>query len=1124
MTTGVGTCHYHSDGNRLIVQYTGVDNVGAGGPYTMQMHLYASGVVEYHYLSLTSPASDSATIGIQNATHDDGLTVAFNATYAHDNLAIRFAPPPPWLAVRPESGSLAAGASLDVEVVFDSAGLCGGRFEGSLHVLSNDPLSPHVVVPVDLALAGTQDIALNPASLSFGAVRRGETATVNLEVSNRGCGDLTVLDLDFDHPDFTSAQSLPLVIAAGAHADVPVTMAPPATGPIHGLLALTSDDPDSPSLAVPLDGTGLDVPEIQVSPASLTETLPSSWSSTRQLTITNNGPTALTYTIDDVEYLDLAAPAAAPGAELPASDPDKGGGGSFADLHDDPIGVNGAGGPDAFGYQWTDNDDARGPDYNWIEIMSTGRLIQITGDNANRGPYNIGFSFPFYDSAFTTFRICSNGWISFTSTSTERVNNALPSSVAPENLIAPYWDDLVFSTYSYAYYHYDGERLIVEFQSVGIGYTTSYCWFQVHLYPSGRIEFHYKAVPYSSGATIGIQNGTRTAGLTVSHNATYTLYSRAVRFEARQPWLSATPAAGTVAAGSSAEVTIGFDATGHCNDAYTADLHVRSNDPFTPDVVVPVTMNVLEAPDARLSPPALAFGDVYLTQSKVQPLKLANIGCVPLQITGLSIDNPRFTTGQTTPFSLAVAGSQSFNVTFLPVASGPAAGILTLTTDDPQRPTLTVPLTGVGLLLPSIVVTPDTLAVIVQPGQQRTATIHLENAGEGPLTFYSYDPALYDKAAAAEGPEIGDGDIAATPLGGGGPDSGGYRWLDSDAVHGPTFSWIEISGTGTAALTAGNDVNVGPFPIGFTFPFYSSNFSTFRVCSNGFLSFTEYTPTQYNSALPSVYAPRNLIAPLWDNLSLDVVGSGDIWYQNVGGNLVVQWDRVMIVGGSAPVTFEVILTPAGTITFQYLSVGGTSPNLATVGIQDAWGTTGLLVAYNAPYLHDNLAIQLWVMPKWATVTPWSGTVPGGGSTDLTVTFKAAGMFPGPHHGLIRLNSNDVAHPMVPVALLMDVRDYVSGVEDPLPTRLQLAPCAPNPFNARTSVRFELPSAGSVRLSVYDVAGRLVRRLVDEGLPPGSHEAVWDGRDASGRDVGSGSYLARLEFDGQVRTIRLGLVR
>jgi hypothetical protein len=83
---------------------------------------------------------------------------------------------------------------------------------------------------------------------------------------------------------------------------------------------------------------------------------------------------------------------------------------------------------------------------------------------------------------------------------------------------------------------------------------------------------------------------------------------------------------------------------------------------------------------------------------------------------------------------------------------------------------------------------------------------------------------------------------------------------------------------------------------------------------------------------------------------------------------------------------------------------------------------------------------------------------------------------------------------------------------------------PNPFNPRTTIRFDLPAAGSVRLAVYDVAGRLVRVLVEGERPAGSCEAVWDGRDAGGRGLAAGSYFARLEAGGRLQTVCMSLVR
>jgi hypothetical protein len=111
----------------------------------------------------------------------------------------------------------------------------------------------------------------------------------------------------------------------------------------------------------------------------------------------------------------------------------------------------------------------------------------------------------------------------------------------------------------------------------------------------------------------------------------------------------------------------------------------------------------------------------------------------------------------------------------------------------------------------------------------------------------------------------------------------------------------------------------------------------------------------------------------------------------------------------------------------------------------------------------------------------------------------------------------------PVATLSP--QQISGLPDG-GTRavLRLYPSQPNPFNPQTTVKYDLPESGPVRLSVFDVAGRLVRTLVDDTMPPGSHEAVWDGTDSSGRAVGSGSYLARLEFGGKVEVVRMGLVR
>ncbi len=81
-----------------------------------------------------------------------------------------------------------------------------------------------------------------------------------------------------------------------------------------------------------------------------------------------------------------------------------------------------------------------------------------------------------------------------------------------------------------------------------------------------------------------------------------------------------------------------------------------------------------------------------------------------------------------------------------------------------------------------------------------------------------------------------------------------------------------------------------------------------------------------------------------------------------------------------------------------------------------------------------------------------------------------------------------------------------------PTTFALERNVPNPFNPRTLIRFAVPRTAPVQLRVYDARGRAVVTLVDEPMPAGHHEVVWDGRDTSGRTVASGVYFARMRSE------------
>jgi hypothetical protein len=92
------------------------------------------------------------------------------------------------------------------------------------------------------------------------------------------------------------------------------------------------------------------------------------------------------------------------------------------------------------------------------------------------------------------------------------------------------------------------------------------------------------------------------------------------------------------------------------------------------------------------------------------------------------------------------------------------------------------------------------------------------------------------------------------------------------------------------------------------------------------------------------------------------------------------------------------------------------------------------------------------------------------------------------------------------------------------SRNQLQQNSPNPFNPRTTIRFDLAQDSLINLDIFDIRGRCVRRLHRGRLPAGAHEIVWDGYHDNGEQAASGIYFYRLEGCGAVETRKMTLVK
>lgn len=108
---------------------------------------------------------------------------------------------------------------------------------------------------------------------------------------------------------------------------------------------------------------------------------------------------------------------------------------------------------------------------------------------------------------------------------------------------------------------------------------------------------------------------------------------------------------------------------------------------------------------------------------------------------------------------------------------------------------------------------------------------------------------------------------------------------------------------------------------------------------------------------------------------------------------------------------------------------------------------------------------------------------------------------------------------------MDIGWFTGATDAAAPAAVtRIVANTPNPFNPTTTIHFDLAAGGPVMLTVYDLGGRRVKRLASGSMTAGPHALRWDGKDAHGRSVAAGVYVARLEAGGRVDARRMVLVK
>ena len=245
---------------------------------------------------------------------------------------------------------------------------------------------------------------------------------------------------------------------------------------------------------------------------------------------------------------------------------------------------------------------------------------------------------------------------------------------------------------------------------------------------------------------------------------------------------------------------------------FTADAN-NSNHGYQTIALPAFSVSAASAPAIVLNPNSLNFGTVTVGSPKTLAAQVQNTGTAPLNVTGVSscAGTPSSVTWTPTgSFTVAAGANTSLSVTFAPTAAGalPAGACLTIASNDPAKPTLSLGLAGTGTNspAPAIVLNPASLNFqMVTVGSSKTLSTQVQNTGTAPLDVTSVSSCAGTPSSITRTPTgpftVAAGGVASlsatfAPTAAGALPAGACLAVASNDPAKPTLS-LGLAGTGT---------------------------------------------------------------------------------------------------------------------------------------------------------------------------------------------------------------------------------------------------------------------------------------------------------------------------------------
>ena len=641
-----------------------------------------------------------------------------------------------------ESGTVSAGSSFDVDVMFDASGMNSGEYYANIIVTSNDSSNTQVEVPVHLSVTGAPNIWVDADTADFGEVfvnydgPGNYGGSMEFKLGNNGTDILNVSSITVDNAAFTISQSS-ATLDHGENLSLTINfVTADGVGPHSGNITIVSDDSDESTITIPVYVDAVEPPVISAT-ESISAAIDVGDSLNQSFTVSNTGVGELTY------ELNITGQSQRDGSRS---------------------------------YESQANPQARRLpfdgyfDYTNSETRQRMRkkALQLSNDSDSNNNSETNHSTHSRDNNYTWELIHTDQ------------NNGAPFDV--RNIYMDEHDgELLFKWDSYEVWDNPGELPAITFIYIDVDqnpntgspidfvpyfnigaeigivrwnhefggvweyqYTNAYGWSAVDI---DSLRTNYME-PYGNEVIIGVKAGwfDGSSGINfgiITDNAfgadndvdlipsfgtaSYITYN----FEPN--WLSFDLQNGAIPSGSSQDIIATFDGSGMLGGEYFADINVATNDPITPQYTILAQMSLTGIPNITLQNSSVDFGVSYLDYADEAFLVIRNFGSGVLE-TQITSDSENLTVGGAS-LDIQPQELDSIELSLVGTDLGDFSANVTISSNDPDQPSLTVPVTSTIVLAPNVDTDPGSFILEVESGTSIVEELTISNSGGSNLDF-----------------------------------------------------------------------------------------------------------------------------------------------------------------------------------------------------------------------------------------------------------------------------------------------------------------------------------------------------------------------------------------------------